>query len=201
MTWNKWKSSKTHPKQTLTVKQMKWWLNNPTPHPLGYWFCLNFLYYIHINLTSFSKIIQNFKIYIYIHIHTQRHTHTCICIHMRVYSICIYMCIISIIIYISTAILMLKDARIMWAALQRCYHKNAPWRIPPNQQENTQAEMRPQQSRHAALLKLHSNAGASTQTNPQKHSPKEHPQRTARAYIQKSKLIWDNNFWKISKIP
>ena len=49
--------------------------------------------------------------------------------------------------------------------------------------------MRPQQSRHAALLKLHSNAGASTQTNPQKHSPKEYPQKTPPAYIQKSKLI------------
>ena len=51
-------------------------------------------------------------------------------------------------------------------ALHRCSHENVPQEIPPNPQENTHAEMRPQQSRRAALLKLHSNAGAPPQINP-----------------------------------
>ena len=53
-------------------------------------------------------------------------------------------------------------------ALQRCSHENVPCKIPPNTQETTNAEVRPQQSRPAALLKSHSNAGAPTQANSQK---------------------------------
>ena len=75
------------------------------------------------------------------------------------------------------------------AALQRCYHKNAPLKIPLSPQESTQDEVRPQQIRRAALLKSHSNTGAPRQTNPKKHLPKERPQRIAPAYIQKPKLI------------
>ena len=54
------------------------------------------------------------------------------------------------------------------AALQRCSHENVPRKILPNPQENTHAEVRPQQSRRAALLKSHSNAGAPPQTNSHK---------------------------------
>ena len=54
------------------------------------------------------------------------------------------------------------------AALQRCSHENVPRKIPPNTQEKTHAEVKPQQSRRAALLKSHSNAGAPPQTNSQK---------------------------------
>ena len=48
------------------------------------------------------------------------------------------------------------------AALRRCYHKNTLRKIPPNPQENTHAEVRPQKSPCAALLKPHSNVGAPT---------------------------------------
>ena len=75
------------------------------------------------------------------------------------------------------------------ASLQRCYHKNASRKILPNPHENTHIKVRLQQSHRAALLKSHSNAGAPTQTNPPKHSAQEHPQRTAPAYIKKSRLI------------
>ena len=75
------------------------------------------------------------------------------------------------------------------ATLQGCYHENAPWKIPPNTQENTHAKVQPQQSRHVAFLKSHSNLGAPPETNPRKHPPQEHPQGTPPAYTQKSKLI------------
>ena len=51
------------------------------------------------------------------------------------------------------------------AALQRCSHENVPRKIPPNPQENTNAKVKLQQGRRAALLKSHSNAGAPPQTN------------------------------------
>ena len=63
------------------------------------------------------------------------------------------------------------------AALQRCSHENTPQKIPPNLQENTHVEVRPQQSRHAALLKSHSDSGAPPQTNPQNTLHKSTPKR------------------------
>ena len=54
------------------------------------------------------------------------------------------------------------------ASLQRCSHENVPRKVPPNTQEGIHAEVRPQQSRCAALLKSHSNAGAPPKTNSQK---------------------------------
>ena len=59
------------------------------------------------------------------------------------------------------------------ALMKRRTPKNAA-----NPQENTQTEVRPQQSCHAALLKSHSNTSASPQmhrTNPQKHPPTRAP--------------------------
>ena len=55
-----------------------------------------------------------------------------------------------------------------------------------DQQEKTNAEVRPQQSRRAALLKSLANAGAAPQihrTNSQKHPLTRAPQRTAPAHI------------------
>ena len=60
-------------------------------------------------------------------------------------------------------------------ALQRCFHSNVPRKIPPNTQENTHAEVRPQESPRAALLKSHSNAGAPPQANPQKTPSRRAP--------------------------
>ena len=63
------------------------------------------------------------------------------------------------------------------AAFQRRSHENVPRKIPPNAQENTHAEVRLHQSRRAALLKSHSNAGAPPQTNNPKTPCTIAPQR------------------------
>ena len=78
------------------------------------------------------------------HSHTDTHTHPCTWIHMCVYSVCICTC---------TYIMGIPYAE---AALQRSSHENVPGKIPPNSQGNTHAEVRPQQSHRAALLKSHS---------------------------------------------
>ena len=73
-----------------------------------------------------------------------------------------------------------------------------------NPQENNHVEVRPQQNRRTALLKSHLNAGAPPQihrANPKNTLPQEYPKRTASAYFKKSKLICNNNFYEISKIP
>ena len=75
------------------------------------------------------------------------------------------------------------------ATLQRCSHENVSRKIPPNTQEKTHAEVKPQQSRRAALLKSHSNAGAPPQTNSQKTQSTRAPPKDCTAYVQKSKLI------------
>ena len=72
------------------------------------------------------------------------------------------------------------------AALQRCSHESAPKKNAANLQENTHAVVKPQQSRRAALLKPHSNAGAHPQiprTNPQKHLPTRAPLKDARIRV------------------